>query len=462
MTTIPSFRVSSRRLDSLPGALVDLLPADDAPLSWVRRGQGLVGWGQAWRWTASGLGRFADAEQAWRRLVAQATVVDDVMLPGSGLVCFGSFSFDGASSEASVLVVPSVIVGLYDGVAWLTTVTAQAAVTTQAAEVPSELSAAVPTAQPSDTGLPSVRELAGSVPADRWPGIVSRALEHIAAGEVEKVVLARDVTLEADSPVNVHALLSRLSTRYADAWTFSVDGLVGATPELLLRSRGGLVTSRVLAGTIRRESHTSDDDALLRAAHLAASPKDNVEHEHAVESVARALAPFCSSMNVPEQPFVLHLPNVLHLATDITGALDTAQPHIIDPAHDQVGQAGQEAPSRQADRLGLPVQHPSSLTLAAALHPSAAVCGTPTTAAAAIIRLLEGFDRGRYAGPVGWMGADGDGEWGIALRCARLNASRTAARLYAGCGIIDGSDPVSELAESEAKLEPMRWAFAAI
>src|SRR5690349_6014399 len=153
-------------------------------------------------------------------------------------------------------------------------------------------------------------------------------------------------------------------------WTFHVDGLFGATPEMLVRRERGLVTSRVLAGTIRRTGDDTRDLAL--AASLARSSKDLEEHEYAVRSVAEALEPHCTSMNVPEAPFVLHLANVMHLATDVAGVL--------------------------ADGA-------TSLGLAASLHPSAAVCGTPTPVAAVAIAELEHMDRGRYAGPVGWMDA---------------------------------------------------------
>jgi menaquinone-specific isochorismate synthase len=193
-----------------------------------------------------------------------------------------------------------------------------------------------------------------------------------------------------------------------------------------VRREKGLVTSRVLAGTIRRTGDDPHDLAL--AARLARSSKDLEEHEYAVRSVAQALAPHCTSTNVPDAPFVLHLANVMHLATDVTGVL----------ADDS-----------------------SSLRLAAALHPSAAVCGTPTASAAALIEELESMDRDRYAGPVGWMDAQGDGEWAIALRCARLDpADPRRARLFAGCGIVAGSDPEAELSESDAKLVPMRDALA--
>jgi menaquinone-specific isochorismate synthase len=180
----------------------------------------------------------------------------------------------------------------------------------------------------------------------------------------------------------------------------------------------------VLAGTIRR---TGDEDHDLRlAASLARSSKDLEEHEYAVRSVADALEPHCSSMNVPEAPFVLHLPNVMHLATDVAAVMDHDTP---------------------------------SLAIAAALHPSAAVGGTPTSDAVALIAELEGMDRGRYAGPVGWMDAAGDGEWAIALRSAQLTEDRRTVRLLAGCGIVADSDPEAELAESQAKLVPVRNAL---
>jgi menaquinone-specific isochorismate synthase len=198
--------------------------------------------------------------------------------------------------------------------------------------------------------------------------------------------------------------------------------LFGSTPEMLVRRERGLVASRVLAGTIRRTGDDAHD--LTLAATLARSSKDLEEHEFAVRSVADALAPYCTSMNVPEAPFVLHLPNVMHLATDVTGVLDSDA---------------------------------SSLALAAALHPSAAVGGTPTADAVAIIREIERLDRGRYAGPVGWIDADGDGEWGIALRCAAHQGSRV--QLFAGCGIVADSDPAAELAEAAAKFIPVRDAL---
>jgi menaquinone-specific isochorismate synthase len=255
---------------------------------------------------------------------------------------------------------------------------------------------------------------------------VADAVRRISAGDLEKVVLARDLLAEVHAPLDPRWPLDRLAERYPGCWTFCVDGLLGATPELLVRRERGLVTSRVLAGTIQRSGDDARDLAL--AASLARSSKDLEEHEYAVRSVADVLTPSCSSMNVPEAPFVLHLPNVMHLATDITGVAS--------------GSA-------------------TSLALAAALHPSAAVGGTPTAAALALIDEIEQLDRGRYSGPVGWIDRDGDGEWGIALRCAQVDPSDPSRlRLFAGCGIVAGSDPQAELAESVAKLVPMRDALA--
>jgi menaquinone-specific isochorismate synthase len=257
-----------------------------------------------------------------------------------------------------------------------------------------------------------------------WEAIVARAVGRINAGELEKVVLARDLVATTDEPLDVRWPLRQLGTSYEMCWTFHVDGLFGATPELLVRRERGLVTSRVLAGTIRR---TGDDDRdLALAATLARSSKDLEEHEYAVRSVAESLAPHCSSMNVPESPFVLHLPNVMHLATDVAGVVPDTDSSTV-------------------------------LELAAALHPSAAVGGTPTKVAVEMIAEIEGMDRGRYAGPVGWMDASGDGEFGIALRSAEYDGTRV--RLFAGCGIVADSDPEAELAEAQAKFVPVRDAL---
>jgi menaquinone-specific isochorismate synthase len=397
-----------------PGPLLALLPREDA-LAWVRAGQGLVGWGAAATIHTKGADRFADARAWWKTLTSDAVVRDEVEQPGSGLVSFGSFAFADEPGE-SVLVVPEVVVGRRGETTWVTTVSV-AAIASSADVAPTD-----PPEPPT-----GVTFLDGALNGTEWEAVVTEAVNRINAGDLEKVVLARDLLANADQDIDVRWPLQRLAESYPMCWTFHVDGLFGATPEMLVRRERGLVTSRVLAGTIRRTGDDSRD--LTLAATLARSSKDLEEHEYAVRSVADALAPHCTSMNVPESPFVLHLPNVMHLATDVAGVV-----------HDSADESA------------------SSLYLAEALHPSAAVGGTPTSVAKSVITEIEGMDRGRYAGPVGWMDASGDGEWGIALRSAEVNG-RTV-RLFAGCGIVASSDPESELAEAQAKFVPVRDAVS--
>lgn len=400
----------------LPRDLIDLLPPTGG-LAWVRRGDGLVAWGETARIRRVGPDRFRDAESAWRELADRAVVRDEVQLPGTGPVAFGAFAFADRSPAGGALVVPRVVVGRRGGAAWLTTMDVGAV------GAPVDLAARE---RPRSPGPVTYAD--GALDATAWRRAVEHAVAEIRSGRLDKVVLAREVLATTTRPLDPRWALRRLAAEYAACWTFAVDGMLGSTPELLLRSEKGLVTSRVLAGTIRR---TGDDAAdLAHAAVLAHSSKNLEEHEYAVASLAESLAPFCSSTNVPETPFVLHLPNVLHLATDVTGV------------------------------LSMGTSTPSSLAIAAALHPTAAVAGTPTEQACVLIARIEGMDRGRYAGPVGWLGADGDGEWAIALRSAEIGPDPRRLRLFAGCGIVAASDAVAELAESEAKLEPMRFALA--
>lgn len=387
--------------------LLDLLPSSDS-VTWIRRGEGLVGWGEFARASFTGPSRFDDASHWWRELVKSFTIDDGVRTPGSGPVAFGSFAFN--ENEESVLVVPQVVVGRRDGRTWMTWIGNQRP---------------TPTAHSFTAQQHSIQWSEGGLTPVEWQAAVAWTVSRIQAGDVDKVVLARDLVAESDKDFDARAALQLLARDYESTWTFNVDGLVGATPELLLRLTRGLVTSRVLAGTIRRSGDDQKDLAL--AASLARSSKDLEEHEYAVESVAESLSPFCSSINRPEVPFVLHLANVMHLATDVTGVLSDSM--VVR----------------------------DSFALLQSLHPSAAVCGTPRKAARDLIAEIEGMSRGRYAGPVGWIDARGDGEWGIALRCAQLDGKK--ARLFAGCGIVAGSDPEAEYSESQAKLMPMRAAL---
>lgn len=394
--TDSSIQVRTRLVE--PSELLSLIPADVAPLSWVHEGDGLVGWDVAATTTVRGPERFARAQRWWTRFCESATIDDEVMAPGTGPVAFASFSFD--ADDESVVTVPGTIAGRRDGKAWITTITPSSPAAHPAAAVGR-------TSQPERDG-------------EHYRAIVASAVEDISAGVLDKVVLARGVRISGE--IDVRATLARLADRYADCWTFSVHGMIGATPELLVRRTGEQVMSRVLAGTVPRSSDDRESGQL--ADDMVASEKAREEHAYAVMSVAQALGTHCTDLDVPARPSVLRLANVQHLATDVHAML---------------------------------VDDTSVVAIAGALHPTAAVCGTPTERALQYILTHEGLDRGRYAGPVGWFDANGDGEFGIALRCGQLGPD--GIELYAGCGIVAGSDPQSEFAESESKLAAMRWAL---
>ena len=394
------------------GALLDRLPAQGA-LSWVRRGEGLVGRGEAARLEVTGPHALTEAAEWWASYTDGLDVDDDLGIPGSGPVLFASIAFD-PSAGTSVFVVPEVTVGRRDGVGWITTVG-----DVDPRDVPG-------TSEPDDAPL-RLRYADGALDPATWCAAVATVVARIGAGELAKVVLARDLLVSADTPLDPRRLLRRLAARFPDCWTFAVDGLLGATPELLLRRSGRRLSARVLAGTAPRGAG-ADDQRLADA--LMGSAKDRAEHALAVDSLVRALEPYCSTLDAPVEPDLLTLANVRHLASDVTGT--------------------QRSRGRRA-AAGL-------LELIGAVHPTAAVCGTPTPDAAAVIAELEGMDRGRYAGPVGWLDARGDGEFGLALRCAEL-VGDDSARLFAGCGIVAGSDPSAELAETQAKFAAFQAAL---
>ena len=394
-------RITTARLGShLP--LLDQLP-DANPFVWVRNGEGLVGWGVFASTKVSGPNRFEVARNWWHKQLDSFDIENEVHGPGTGPVLFTSFSFD--ETEESELVIPQIVVGIRNQATWITWVGDQT-------QPKLSQSAALPK-------LPNV--IWREVDTKPWKAKVNAAVDVIQSGELDKVVLARELIADVDGVVDPRVLLKSLAKEYPGTWVYCHNGLVGATPELLVRLSNQMVVSRILAGTI---SKTGDDNKdLALAASLARSSKDLEEHEYAVRSVADALDPFCKSTNVPEAPFVLHLSNVMHLATDVTGAIKEG--HKVTDI----------------------------FTLLSKLHPSAAVCGTPTAKAANLIKSIEGIKRGRYAGPIGWIDSKGEGEQGLALRCGYL--SDNEIRAYAGCGIVAGSDAEHEVAESKAKFLPI-------
>jgi menaquinone-specific isochorismate synthase len=318
---------------------------------------------------------------------------DPLALPGTGALAVGALPFD--PDVAGELVIPSRVHGEVDGRAWVTEI------------------GPVQHDTPAHRVAPVRFTVAAPRTRDDWDTAVARALDAIARGDLEKVVLAREVLVEADSAFDPADVLARLVHQQPGCFVYASDGLVGASPELLVRRTGSVVESRPVAGTA-----VAEGEASLRR--LAASVKDTNEHRFVVDGIVDALATVSTELTAGTPEVAVFGP-IAHLATPVRG------------------------------RLGTPA--PDALALARLLHPTPAVGGTPRRAALDAIRALEGFDRGRYAGPVGWVDARGDGEWAIALRGAELDGAR--ARLVAGAGIVAGSDPAAEWAETQAKLEPM-------
>lgn len=460
--------------------------------------------------------RIEQLRQAWRHEVGQASWLDQVRRPGSGPLALGAITFSATSQASSVLVVPQVLVGRDRQGWWLTRfelspattaprgevfrgqpytpqlsfvravaenaaenagladildfVCAQgraaSAVKTSPAGAKSHTSAATSAGSPAVVGQTNAPVVGQTSPAavgqtspaavesaktsqsstlsdSQWTGAVELATQALKQNRAIKVVLARDSYL--NSSLTLGAALEHLATRFATTWTFSVDGMIGASPEMLLQLREREVFSRVLAGTARRRANMDQSELEQLADWLRHSPKNSREHQLAAASAVKALTPITEQLRVSE-PFALTLPNVIHLATDIYGQV--------------AGDTG-------------------ALALVEALHPTAAVCGTPTAAAAQLIGELEGMDRERYAGPVGWVDWRGEGQWCIALRSGQVLASTPqlagtqdgpagypmgnqpvgSVRIFAGAGIMPDSVAADELAETNAKMAPMRAAL---
>lgn len=391
---------------------VELIGWADAlhPTAFLRGGDGIVGYGSRVDFACATEHRVATLAEWWQELLGSAIVHDEVGLPGTGLVAFGSFAFSDSSADASVLTVPSVVIGRRDGRAWITTIDGG---------MPVEPTALGPLLA-EQLGPGSLTPLSpGAMSPSEYVDAVAVATRAIAEGRASKIVIARDLVGSIPAMSDRRQLLSRLATAYPDTYAFAVNGLIGASPETLVRVTGGTVSARVLAGTSARGADAAAD-ARARAM-IVASAKDRDEHSFALASVLEALNPHTSTLTASAEPFALVLPNLLHLASDVSGTLNDGS---------------------------------TALDLVRALHPTAAVAGTPTGAAIDLIAELEQFDRGRYAGPVGWVSGSGDGEWAIALRCALIDESG-AVTAWAGAGIVADSVPERELAETELKFRPI-------
>ncbi|RKW71401.1 isochorismate synthase [Galactobacter caseinivorans] len=427
------------RVLTAPRALAGSAPflaelAGDSTLVWAHHERGMLGFGEATRALASGPTRFASLSAWFSELAQNAQVTDVVGQPGTGLSAFASFGFSRASSFDSRLVVPEIQLGRNADGAWITWATADPAVQLSAEGAEARLAELVADSVESH-GARATAVRPGRITEEGFQASVHAGVARIRAGEVEKIVLARDAVVQLDGPTPVADTLRELSVRYVDCWTYGVDGLIGATPEMLIQVLDGTARARVLAGTLDRAAGaTAGDDAAT--ASLVADAKQRREHQFAIDSFTEALGPLVSSLEAPNEPFVLQLPNVWHLASDVRACL---------------------APRPDGGT-------PGALDLLEIVHPTAAVCGTPRTRAGEIIRELEAVDRGAYAGPVGWVDAAGNGEFGIALRGGMVERGpdgADAVRLWAGCGIVADSEAPAELAETWAKMRPMLQALGA-
>lgn len=404
-------RAVTRRLDHD----VDLLAvAGPDGLLFEQHGMGLAGRGEALRLRiAGGAERVASVLDAQGALAAMEGD-DELGLPGTGPVAFGALPFDpGAEGD---LVVPSLVVGrAEDGTRWVTTVAVHG-------DEPDAAAALTATATPRALDPSSFTVRPVRTPAD-WCASVTEATQRMANSDLHKAVLAREVLIEADAPLDLVTILERLRRTYPGCLITSIEGMVGASPELLVSRSGDVVRSHPMAGTTPRGGDPTADARL--AATLLASEKDRHEHQLTIDMVHDTLLPWCSYLDAEAEPSVVPVANVQHLATLVEG------------------------------RLSMPA--PSVLELVAVLHPTPAVGGVPRALALATIDELEKLDRGRYAGPVGWVDGAGNGRWAVGLRCAEIDGNR--ARLFAGNGIVADSDPITELAETRAKLQALLGAI---
>ena len=404
--TAPSELVARTR--PLPGPVDLLRVSGSAGVLFARRGIGFAGRGIALKTTRDEVGS----------VLGQIQRDDTVARPGTGPVGFAALPF--IPDLQAPVIVPELLVGVgADGTAWATTV----APARDPGPDPHEAIALLMAEGVSRAESPSTFTIRSTHSPRHWMEAVSEATTRIAAGHLDKVVLAREVIVTADQPIEALDVLGRLERGYPDCYLFLVDGLCGASPELLVSRVDEEVRAQPMAGTAPRAADPDEDDA--NAASLMASATYRHEHQVTIDAVHDTLLGFSSYVDYQPEPSVVRLANVIHLASSVVGRLSSP-----------------------------PV---SVLELVDALHPTPAVCGRPRAEALRFIAEVEQLDRGRYAGAVGWVDADGNGEWAVSIRCAEIEG--VTARAMGGCGIVADSDPVTELAESRSKLQAMLGAL---
>ena len=416
--TLPQLHVVARRVDDLGPDLLRLVPPSRDIAAWLENHTQIVGWGKAAELEFTGRHAMREAARAWDRLAAESDVtvldyngqpVSDYETLEQGMkwpVALGSFGF--ATSTPGYLVVPAMTLVRRDGAQWVISATTDhhRSVEDSLETLERLQSQREPWTDP--TGLWTDP---GRMTQSKWKEAVRRLIGMLQSGAASKVVLTRDLLVSASQPIDERQLLDSLRDRYPTTWVYAVNGLIGATPEMLASLHDDQFVSRVLAGT----------SAPGRGQELLGSMKNRTEHHLAVESVARAVAPLSESLDLPSDPELLELPNVTHLSTEVRAL----------------------------------IRDSNVLDVADALHPTAAVCGTPTNLAYRILGDIEGTQRGRYSGPVGWIDGAGDGDFGIALRCGQLSDDHQQIRVFAGGGIMPDSVPEVELAETRAKMRPL-------
>lgn len=414
----PGLVARTQRLDSD----VDLLAfAGDTGVLFERERCGLAGRGEALAIDLPPLPS-ADASRLVTEALSRITVEDEVGAAGTGPVAFAALPFDPGA--AGRLVVPQVIVGrAEDGTRWLTTIspadsTGNAGNTDNAkSDSLFDLGSERPPEREVDPGPATVRSRRSP---DDWCEALATGRDRLRGDSgLDKFVLAREIEVEFTKPVQRSVLLDRLRRSYPTCYITAVGPMIGASPELLLSRTGDIVRCRPMAGTAPRSADPTIDSRL--AAGLLASSKDRHEHQITIDMVHDTLLPWCSYLDAEPEPSIVAMANVQHLATYLEGRLSSPPASVIE--------------------------------LMRALHPTPAVGGWPTEPALALIAELEGFDRGAYAGPVGWVDHRGNGEWAVGVRSAEISGNR--ARVFAGVGVVADSDPDAELAETRAKLQAM-------
>ena len=388
-------RAVTRPLSQLTDRIPDLndVAADDGVL-FVRGGSGLAG---------RGIARRVSADTAVELL---ASIDHDSSVEGAAPLAVGSVPFrPGSPSE---LIIPAVTIVKRDGQVWATAI--------DDADVDAALAS-----PPEPLPVAPQWTITQGVAVDDYLAAVATARDAVRDGDLVKAVIARPIEVAADMPISLHAVLRRLKATFSSSYRFSVDGFVGASPELLVEVDGSVVRSHPLAGTTPRTGDV-DNDARL-AAELQASAKNQLEHRVVIDDVHDRLLPFVSYLDWEPDPSIITVANVQHLGTRMEGMLSQPPPTAID--------------------------------LVRLLCPTPALGGHPRDAAVSLIERVEGFERGRYGGAVGWVDARGNGAWAVAIRCAEFSADRRSARLVAGGGIVADSDPLAELAETQAKFQAM-------